>query len=117
MAVRSVEITSPVNGAVVSLTFSVAVNVWRDGNPAIMVLVAVEQVPPTNEDDPWDELSPGYWQVCTQDSQLHFHCNVSRAAGAYFVRARASITKLVNHNTIWIDWTADAQRIEITARA
>src|SRR5438045_741049 len=104
MAVNSVEITSPVKEAVVNLTFPVAVNVWRDGNPAMMVLVAVEKAPPTDEDESWDELSPGYWQVCTQDSQFHFHCNVSRAAGAYFVRARASITKSGN---IWSNWTAD----------
>jgi len=120
MAINSVEITSPVLGAVTNLQVAVDVNVWRDGPSLPMVLVAVTQEPPTDEDAPWNPSSPGHWQACTPGTnQLQFHCVVPLyKVGAYFVHARASLTpQFFANTTTWIDWTADAQRIEITVRA
>lgn len=113
MTVYSVDITDPAKGAMVKLGFIVNVEVGRDDNDAIKVLVAVEENPPTDVHEPWDGSSKSAWLVCTQDSQFRFHYPVTRPAGTYFVRARASITK---SGSAWKDWKADDQRIEITVR-
>jgi len=114
MAVYSVDIKSPAQGAAVSPQFTVDVEVGRDDQEAIMVLVAVEKAPPIDVYAPWDELSKDYWLVCEPSGQFLFHHVVSGAVGAYFVRARASITK---SGDLWSDWTADGQNLEITVRS
>jgi hypothetical protein len=115
MAVYDVDIKSPAQGARVTPRFTVEVEVGRDDQEPIMVLVAVEPTPPVDVDALWDESSKGYWLVCTphsRDGRFKFSCTVDRRAGAYFVRARASVS-----GNPWCEWKADEQRITITVRA
>ena len=115
MAVYSVGITSPDNGEVVTPDFTVVVEVGRTDNDVIKVLIAVDKNPPTDVYEPWVESSKGGpWLVCEQDTQFHFHYAVTRAAGVYFVRARASMTR---QGSTWKDWKVDDQRIEVTVKS